>query len=80
LTGGYAGGQAEYARVPFADLVCSRFLMTNRRSSFVSQIFSLDTWRRKTAILSQDTVAIWGVWLDSLGLKAYMLVQSEYCN
>jgi len=40
MTGGYAGGQAEYARVPFADVGLFKIPDDHRRSSFVSQIFT----------------------------------------
>lgn len=63
LTGGYAGGQAEYVRVPFAD--ASAVLvpdgMTDEQVLFLGDIFPTG-WQAAAAcdIEPTDTVAVWG--------------------
>ncbi|MBE9181969.1 glutathione-dependent formaldehyde dehydrogenase [Oculatella sp. LEGE 06141] len=63
LTGGYAGGQAEYARVPFADV--GLFKIPNGLSDdqvlFFTDIFPTGYMAAENCdIQSGDTVAIWG--------------------
>ncbi|MDQ7744361.1 zinc-dependent alcohol dehydrogenase [Hydrogenophaga pseudoflava] len=63
LTGGYAGGQAEYVRVPFAD--CGPIKVPDRLSDeqvlFLGDIFPTG-WQAAMAcdIEPGDTVAVWG--------------------
>jgi threonine dehydrogenase-like Zn-dependent dehydrogenase len=63
LTGGYAGGQAEYARVPFADVGPIRIEngYTDEQVLFLSDIFPT-AWMAAEACNIQpgDTVAVWG--------------------
>jgi threonine dehydrogenase-like Zn-dependent dehydrogenase len=63
LTGGYAGGQAEYARVPFADVgtlkVPNEF--TDEQLLFLSDIFPTGYMGAEMCnIQPGDTVAVWG--------------------
>ncbi len=63
LTGGYAGGQAEYARVPFADVgpIKIESDLTDEQVLFLSDIFPTG-WMAAEACNIQpgDTVAVWG--------------------
>jgi threonine dehydrogenase-like Zn-dependent dehydrogenase len=63
LTGGFAGGQAEYVRVPFADvgtLVIGNGL-TDEQVLFLSDIFPTAYMAAENCnIEAGDTVAIWG--------------------
>jgi threonine dehydrogenase-like Zn-dependent dehydrogenase len=64
LTGGYAGGQAEYVRVPFADkthIKVTNSGLTDEQVLFLGDIFPTG-WQAAVQcdIDPQDTVAIWG--------------------
>jgi threonine dehydrogenase-like Zn-dependent dehydrogenase len=63
LTGGYAGGQAEYLRVPFADATHIKVpkTLTDEQLLFLSDIFPTG-WQAAVQcdIQPDDTVAIWG--------------------
>jgi threonine dehydrogenase-like Zn-dependent dehydrogenase len=64
ITGGYAGGQAEYLRVPFADTTHIKVPENNLSDEqllFLSDIFPTG-WQAAVALDIQptDTVAIWG--------------------
>jgi threonine dehydrogenase-like Zn-dependent dehydrogenase len=63
LTGGYAGGQAEYLRVPLADVNCQIMPedLTDHQLVFLSDIFPTGYMAVKECnIQKDDTVAIWG--------------------
>ena len=63
LTGGYAGGQAEYARVPFADVGTLKVPegMTDEQVLFLSDIFPTGYMGAEMCdIKPGDTVAVWG--------------------
>ena len=63
LTGGYAGGQAEYLRVPFADVGCLKIEsdLPDEKVLFLSDIFPTGYMAAENAEIEQgDTVAIWG--------------------
>ncbi len=63
LTGGYAGGQAEYLRVPFADVGCLRIEsdLPDDKVLFLSDIFPTGYMAAENAgIEPGDTVAVWG--------------------
>jgi threonine dehydrogenase-like Zn-dependent dehydrogenase len=63
LTGGYAGGQAEYARVPFADVGPIKIPegMTDEQVLFLSDIFPTGYMAAENCdIEAGDVVAIWG--------------------
>lgn len=63
LTGGYAGGQAEYVRVPFADKTHVKIPdgLTDEQVLFLGDIFPTG-WQAAVQcdIEPHDTVAIWG--------------------
>src|SRR3954467_4588802 len=63
LTGGYAGGQAEYLRVPFADATHIKVpdSMTDEQALFLGDIFPTG-WQAaiQADIQPTDVVAIWG--------------------
>ncbi|MCU0626490.1 MAG: glutathione-dependent formaldehyde dehydrogenase [Gemmatimonadaceae bacterium] len=63
LTGGFAGGQAEYARVPFADVGPLKVPegMHDEEALFLSDIFPTGYMGAEMAdIKPGDTVAVWG--------------------
>ena len=63
LTGGYAGGQAEYVRVPFADSAPVKIPdgLTDEQVLFLGDIFPTG-WQAAVQcdIQPTDTVAVWG--------------------
>lgn len=63
LTGGYAGGQAEYLRVPLADVNCQKMPgdLTDHQLVFLSDIFPTGFMAAEHCnIQPDDTVAVWG--------------------
>ncbi|HYO90175.1 MAG TPA: zinc-dependent alcohol dehydrogenase, partial [Pyrinomonadaceae bacterium] len=63
LTGGYAGGQAEYARVPFADVGTLKVPegMSDEQVLFLSDIFPTGYMGAEMCDIKQgDTIAVWG--------------------
>jgi threonine dehydrogenase-like Zn-dependent dehydrogenase len=63
LTGGFAGGQAEYVRVPFADIGTVKIEsgLTDEQVLFLSDIFPTGYMAAEQCnIQPGDTVAIWG--------------------
>jgi threonine dehydrogenase-like Zn-dependent dehydrogenase len=63
LFGGYAGGQAEYARVPFADVGCLKIPdgLTDEQVLFLTDIFPTGYMAAENChIKPGDTVAVWG--------------------
>ena len=63
LLGGYAGGQAEYARVPFADVGPYKVPegLTDEQVLFLTDIFPTGYMAAENCNIQQgDTVAIWG--------------------
>jgi len=63
LTGGYAGGQAEYARVPFADVGPIKVPdhLQDEQVLFLSDIFPTGYMGAEMCDISPgDTIAIWG--------------------
>jgi threonine dehydrogenase-like Zn-dependent dehydrogenase len=63
LLGGYAGGQAEYARVPFADVNPIKIEngFTDEQVLFLSDIFPTGYMAAEACgIEPGDTVAVWG--------------------
>jgi threonine dehydrogenase-like Zn-dependent dehydrogenase len=63
LTGGYAGGQAEFARVPFADVGPLKVPegMTDEQVLFLSDIFPTGYMGAEMCdIAPGDTIAVWG--------------------
>ena len=63
LTGGYAGGQAEYLRVPHADVGCLKIEsdLPDEKVLFLSDIFPTGYMAAENADIEPgDTVAVWG--------------------
>jgi threonine dehydrogenase-like Zn-dependent dehydrogenase len=63
LTGGYAGGQAEYARVPFADVGCFKVpdSLDDDQVVFLTDIFPTGYMAAENCdIRKGDVVAVWG--------------------
>ena len=63
LTGGYAGGQAEYLRVPHADVGCLKIEsdLPDEKVLFLSDILPTGYMAAENAeIEAGDTVAVWG--------------------
>jgi threonine dehydrogenase-like Zn-dependent dehydrogenase len=63
LLGGYAGGQAEYVRVPFADVgtILVPESLTDEQVLFLSDIFPTGYMAAENCNIERgDTVAIWG--------------------
>jgi threonine dehydrogenase-like Zn-dependent dehydrogenase len=62
MLGGYAGGQAEYARVPFADVgpIKIESDLTDEQVLFLSDIFPTGYMGADMAVQPGDTVAVWG--------------------
>lgn len=63
LFGGYAGGQAEYARVPFSDVGCFKLpeSMTDDQAVMLADIFPTGYMAAENCnIHGGDTVAVWG--------------------
>ncbi len=63
MMGGYAGGQAEYVRVPFADVGPKKILngLTDEQVLFLSDIFPTGYMAAENCDIKRgDTIAIWG--------------------
>lgn len=63
LTGGYAGGQAEYIRVPFAEVGALKVPdgLPDEQALFLSDIFPTGYMAAENAEIEPgDTVAVWG--------------------
>jgi threonine dehydrogenase-like Zn-dependent dehydrogenase len=63
LTGGYPGGQAEYLRVPHADVGCLKIEsdLPDEKVLFLSDIFPTGYMAAENADIEKgDTVAVWG--------------------
>jgi len=64
MTGGYAGGQAQFVRVPFADVGCVKVddALSDERALFVGDILSTAYQAAENCnIKPGDTVAVWGL-------------------
>jgi threonine dehydrogenase-like Zn-dependent dehydrogenase len=81
LVGGYAGGQAEYARVPFADVGPIKLEngFTDEQVLFLSDIFPTAYMAAEACgIQPGDTVAIWGCGpVGQLTIKSAYLLGAE---
>jgi threonine dehydrogenase-like Zn-dependent dehydrogenase len=78
LTGGYAGGQAEYVRVPMADTTHVRIPdgLTDEQVLFLGDIFPTG-WQAamNCDIQPEDTVAIWGAGpVGQMAIRSAMLL------
>jgi threonine dehydrogenase-like Zn-dependent dehydrogenase len=81
LTGGYAGGQAEYARVPFADVGPIKIDddLTDEQVLFLSDIFPTAYMGAEMCdIKPGDTIAVWGCGpVGLLAIKSAYLLGAE---
>jgi threonine dehydrogenase-like Zn-dependent dehydrogenase len=76
IYGGYAGGQAEYVRVPFADIGPIKIpdSLTDEQVLFLSDIFPTGYMAAENCdILPGDTIAVWGC-----GPVGQFAIQSAY--
>ena len=78
IFGGYAGGQAQYVRVPFADTACQQIpdSVSDEQALFLSDIFPTGYMAAENCnIHPGDTIAIWGCGpVGQFAIKsAYML-------
>ncbi|HEY3840889.1 MAG TPA: zinc-dependent alcohol dehydrogenase [Bryobacteraceae bacterium] len=78
IFGGYAGGQAQYVRVPFADTACQKVpdSVSDEQALFLSDIFPTGYMAAENCnIHPGDTIAIWGCGpVGQFAIKsAYML-------
>jgi len=81
LYGGYAGGQAEYVRVPFADVGPLKIPdgLPDEKVLFLSDIFPT-AWQaaEQGNIQGGDTVAIWGAGpVGQLAIRSAYLLRAE---
>lgn len=81
LTGGYAGGQAEYVRVPYADVAPVRIPdgLSDDQVLFLGDILPTG-WQaaRQCDIESTDTVAVWGAGpVGQFAAKSAMLLGAK---
>jgi threonine dehydrogenase-like Zn-dependent dehydrogenase len=81
MTGGYAGGQAEYARVPFADVGPLRIPdgLTDEQVLFLSDIFPTGYMAADNCdIQPGDTIAIWGCGpVGQMAIRSAFLLGTE---
>jgi threonine dehydrogenase-like Zn-dependent dehydrogenase len=73
LTGGYPGGQAEYVRVPFADVNALKVPdeIPDDKALYLSDVLCTSYWATEMGEVKEgDIVAIWG--LGPIGLLAAM--------
>ena len=81
LTGGFAGGQAEYLRVPFADVGPLKIPdgLPDEKVLFLSDIFPTGYMAAENAEIEQgDTVAVWGCGpVGQFAMKSARLLGAE---
>lgn len=81
MLGGYAGGQAEYVRVPFADTGCFKVPahLSDDQVLFLSDILPTGWMAAENAeIEAGDTVAIWGAGpVGQFAVRAAFLLGAE---
>jgi len=81
LTGGFAGGQAEYARVPFADVGPLKVPenLTDEQVLFLSDIFPTGYMGAEMCnIQPGDTIAVWGCGpVGQFAMKSAFLLGAE---
>jgi threonine dehydrogenase-like Zn-dependent dehydrogenase len=81
LTGGYAGGQAQYARVPFADVDHIKVPeeLTDEQVLFLSDIFPTGYMAAENCnIQPGDTIAVWGCGpVGQFAIKSAYLLGAE---
>ncbi len=81
LTGGYAGGQAQYARVPFADVGPLKIpnSLTDEQVLFLSDIFPTGYMAAENCDIQRgDTIAIWGCGpVGQMAIRSAFLLGAE---
>src|SRR5207302_6215846 len=81
LTGGFAGGQAEYARVPFADVGPLKIEngLSDEQVLFLSDIFPTGYMAAEACdITPGDTIAVWGCGpVGQFAIKSAFLLGAE---
>jgi threonine dehydrogenase-like Zn-dependent dehydrogenase len=81
MTGGYAGGQAEYARVPFADVGAFKIPadLPDEKVLFLTDIFPTGYMAAENCNLRPgDTVAVWGCGpVGQFAIKSSYLLGAE---
>ncbi|HTV51755.1 MAG TPA: zinc-dependent alcohol dehydrogenase [Steroidobacteraceae bacterium] len=81
LVGGYAGGQAQYARIPFADVGPIKIPdgLADEQVLFLSDIFPTGYMAAENCnIRPGDTVAVWGCGpVGQFAIKSAMLLGAE---
>jgi threonine dehydrogenase-like Zn-dependent dehydrogenase len=81
MTGGYAGGQAEYVRVPFADVGHLKIpeSLSDEQTLFLSDIFPTGYMAAENCdIQPGDTIAIWGCGpVGQFAIKSAFLLGAE---
>src|SRR5690348_2773023 len=81
LLGGFAGGQAEYARVPFADVGPIKIEngFTDEQVLFLSDIFPTGYMAAEACDIKQgDTIAVWGCGpVGQFAIKSAFLLGAE---
>ena len=81
LTGGFAGGQAEYLRVPFADVGPFKVPdgLSDEQVLFLSDVFPTGYMAADNAEIEEgDTVAVWGCGpVGQFAIKSAMLLGAE---
>ena len=81
MLGGFAGGQAEYARVPFADVgpIVVPAHLSDERVLFLSDIFPTGYMAAENCDIKQgDTVAVWGAGpVGQFAIKSAFLLGAE---
>jgi threonine dehydrogenase-like Zn-dependent dehydrogenase len=81
LTGGYAGGQAQYARVPFADVGPLKIpnSLTDEQVLFLSDIFPTGYMAAENCDIQRgDTIAVWGCGpVGQMAIRSAFLLGAE---
>jgi threonine dehydrogenase-like Zn-dependent dehydrogenase len=81
MTGGYAGGQAEYLRVPFADVGALKIPdgIPDEQALFLSDVFPTGYMAAENCDIQRgDTVAVWGCGpVGQFAIKSAFLLGAE---
>ncbi len=81
MLGGFAGGQAEYMRVPFADTGCLKVPngLSDEQVLFLSDIFPTGYMAAEFCNIQRgDTIAIWGCGpVGQMAIKSAFLLGAE---
>lgn len=81
LLGGYSGGQAEYVRVPFADVGCLKIDsdIDDERALFLSDIFPTGFMAAENCHIQHgDVIAVWGCGpVGQLAIKSAFLLGAD---